>query len=290
MQDTHQQRDPQSTTVVPEKRVPPAYYRTLVTSGHAPVNGFQMYYEIHGTGPGRPLVIIHPARGTANVFPSLARNRRLVALELRGHGRSTDIDRPFTFEQQADDIAALLRYLEIDRADFFGDSSGGLLAVMMAVRCPELVGRIVSYGGPFAPRPVGSAEQAAATQPPGAYPFQFAREGYERVAPDPSQWPVLCRKVGEMQWKGFSEKELRCIVAPVLIASGDHDMVPPESSIEAARLIPNAQLAIIPGASHFVLSADPDKLLPVVGAFLEEAATDIPFGTTQTGYHPGVTR
>jgi pimeloyl-ACP methyl ester carboxylesterase len=273
-----------------QRRVPPAYYRTLVTSGHAPVNEFLMYYEIHGTGPGRPLVVIHPARATANVFPSLIRNRRLVALELRGHGRSTDTEAPFTFEQQADDIAALLRYLEIAQADFFGDSSGGLLAVMMAVRHPKIVGRVVSYGGPFAPRPATSPEQATAMLPPDSYPFEFPREGYERVASDPSQWAVLCKKVGQMEWNGFSEAQLRSIVVPVLIAAGDHDHGPLEQGIETARLIPNAQVAVIPGASHFLLSSDPEKLLAIVGAFLEEPETDIPLASVRDGYHPGKNR
>jgi pimeloyl-ACP methyl ester carboxylesterase len=93
-----------------------------------------------------------------------------------------------------------------------------------------------------------------------------------------------------MQWQGFSPDELKSITAPVLIASGDHDFGLLEQSVEISRLIPNAQLAIIPGSSHFVLSSDPEKLLSVVATFLDEPESEIPFGTPQTGYHPGVTR
>ncbi len=138
---------PATTNDASETRAPSAYYRTLVTSGHAPVNGFALYYEIHGTGTARPLVTIHPALGTANVFPSLARNRQLIAVEMQGHGRSTDIDRPLTFEQEADDIAALLQYLDIERADFFGESAGSTVALLMAIRHPGLVRRVATYGG-----------------------------------------------------------------------------------------------------------------------------------------------
>ena len=275
----------QSQILGEQQRVPSVYYRTMVRSGYAPVNGFEMYYEIHGTVKGKPLITIHPAWGTANVFPSLIGNRQLIAVELQGHGRSTDTDRPLTFEGEADDIAALLKYLEIEQADFFGESSGGIVAVMMAVRHPELVGRVASYAATFGSLKVGG------NLPPDAYPFQFPREGYERVAPDPTHWLELFAKVRGMKWKGFSQDELRSIKAPVLIAAGDHDHdLAVEHSLEISRLIPNAHLAIIPGASHFVLGSDPDKLLPVIAAFLDEPVSEVPFGTAQTGYHPGVTR
>jgi pimeloyl-ACP methyl ester carboxylesterase len=125
------------------------YYKSMVRSGHAPVNGFEMYYEIHGTGKGTPLVTIPPIWGLANVFPSLTGNRRLIAVEPQGYGHSTDVDRPFSFEQTADDIAALLKDLHIEQADFFGESIGGPVAVMMALRHPEITGRVATYGSPL---------------------------------------------------------------------------------------------------------------------------------------------
>ena len=129
---TLNQSAPQPNVAAEKKHAWPIYYTTLVRSGYAPVNGLQMYYEIHGTG--KPLVTIHPVWGLANVFPQLVRHRQLIAVELQGHGRTADIDRPLTFEQHADDVAALLKHLQIEQADFFGVCSGGIVAVMMAVR------------------------------------------------------------------------------------------------------------------------------------------------------------
>lgn len=278
-----------------EKRESSTYYKRLVRSGYAPVNGLQMYYEIHGTVTAKPLVTIHPAMGLANVFPQLSRNRQLIAVELQGHGRTADIDRPLTYEQEADDVAALVKHLQIEQADFFGESIGGIVAVMMAVRHPELVRRVATYesalmkvGDVTAPK--ASADFVRPT--PDNYNVQFQRENYERMAPDPTQWPTLFDKVlrQTMEWKGFSRDELKSITAPVLIASSDHEFVPVEHSLEISRLIPNAQLAVIPNASHYVLNVDPEKLLPTVAAFLDEPISTVPFATPKTGYHPGVTR
>ncbi len=97
-----------------------------------------MNYEIHGTVQSRPLVTIHPFVGLADVFPSLTRNRQPIAVELQGHGGTADIDRPLSFEQEAEDVIALLKHLQIDQADFFGESRGGITAILIAIRHPEL--------------------------------------------------------------------------------------------------------------------------------------------------------
>src|SRR5580658_928254 len=122
------------------RELSPTYYKTLVDCGYAPVNGLEMYYEIHGSG--RPLVTIHPFAGLANVLPSLCRHRRLIAAELKGQGRTRDTVRSMSFEQDADDVAALLTYLKIDEADVFGESLGGIVAVHMAVRHSAIVRRV----------------------------------------------------------------------------------------------------------------------------------------------------
>jgi pimeloyl-ACP methyl ester carboxylesterase len=265
--------------------VPAAYYRTLVRAGYAPMDGYEMYYEIHGTGTSRPLVTIPPVFMTANVFPGLVRNRQLIAVELQGHGRSTDADRPFVLEQEADDVAAQLRYLHIDQADFFGESMGGALALLMAVRHPSLVRRVATYGADFRAFDSGQFEL-----PPDTQQFQFQREGYERVAPDPGHWPAFFTKLLRMKFQGFSPDALEAITAPVLIAIGDHDSGLFEQALNIFRQLPTAQLAVIPGASHYVLNSDPDSVLPVVARFLDEPESEIPFATEMTGYHPGVTR
>jgi pimeloyl-ACP methyl ester carboxylesterase len=281
---------------VEKKHEGPVYHKTLVRSGYAPVNGLEMYYEIHGTVTARPLVTIHPWLGLAGVYPSLIRNRQLIAVELQGHGRTADIDRPMTFEQYAEDIAALMEQLRIEQADFFGESFGGIVAVQMAVRHPEMVRRVAIYGSVL-----GKVDEVIAPQyiaefmslTPDHRSIQFEREAYERVATDPSQWPTLFAKTRRAAavWKGFSHDELKSIKAPVLVAAGDHDILVPgvEHHLEMSRLIPNAQLAVIPDAGHFVLYEDPEKLLPIIATFLDHTST-VPFATTPSGYHPGETR
>jgi pimeloyl-ACP methyl ester carboxylesterase len=277
-------------------RQAPAYYKSLVQSGYAPVNGLRMYYEVHGTVADWPLVTIHPWLGLANVFPSLIRTRQLIAVELQGHGRTPDIDRQPSFEDHAEDIAALLHYLDIPRADIFGEGTGGNVAVQLAVRYPDLVRRVAVYGSILGAMdevlpPASLADFRSLT--PDHPGIRFERENYERVAPDPTRWPQLV--AGSMAtagaWPGFSREELRAIRAPVLIAAGDHDALaaPLEHLLRWSRLIANAQLAIIPDAGHFVLCDDAEKVLPVVAAFLDNTST-VPFATTVSGYRPGRTR
>src|SRR5919202_3627366 len=118
---------------------------TTPQTGYAPVNGLRMYYEIHGTG--RPLVVLHGAFMTIELLgklvPELARSRQVIAVELQGHGHTADIDRPITYENLADDTAALLRHLGIDNADVYGYSLGGGVALQLAIRHPELVRKLV---------------------------------------------------------------------------------------------------------------------------------------------------
>lgn len=285
----------QANPAIAAKREGPTYYKTLVRSGYAPVNGLQMYYEIHGTVAARPLVTIHPFLGLANVFPSLTRNRRLIAVEAQGHGRTADIDRPLTFEQEAEDIVALLRYLHIERADFFGESFGGITAIQIAIRYPKLVRRVVTYASPFGSYQVSYRQESLAqlvTLTPDHRSVQYQRECYQKVAVDPALWPTIFAKSTSRQLRGFSLEDLKAIQAPVLIAAGDHDVLGArlEHLLEIYRLIPNAQLAVIPDAGHFVLNDDPEKLLPIIATFLDQPETGIPFATTLSGYHPGETR
>jgi pimeloyl-ACP methyl ester carboxylesterase len=255
-------------------------------TGYAPVNGLKMYYEI--TGEGKPAVYIHPIVSHCGLIPRLTGNRRWIVMDLQGHGRTADIDRPMTCEQHADDIAALLKHLEIEEADFFGDSFGGAIAVMMAVRHPGLVRRVVSYGSPLAPFP----KDVTAVVTPDSDLVKWEREEYQRVAPDPKHWTTLFAKAlrSGIEWKGFSPDELKAIKAPVLIACGDHDLIPVERCAELSRMIPTAQLAVIPNASHFLLFSEPEKLLSTIAAFLDAPTPKEPLATLKTGYYPGVTR
>ena len=263
-------------------------------SGYAPVNGLKMYYEIEGSG--KPLVYISPAFGYAGVnsFPALIKNHRMITPDLQGHGRTADIvDRPISFEQHAKDVVALMKHLDIQKGDFFGESFGGIVATIIAVRHPELVSRVATYGSIFSKPQDAVNQEVLATQlsvTPDAKGIQFQRENYKKVAPDPDYWPTIWSKVGQAQFTGFSREELASLKMPFFIAVGDHDFVRLEHSVATFQIIPNAELAVIPDAGHFVLNADQQKVMPAIVTFFEAPTEKIAFATTKTGYHPGETR
>ena len=187
----------------------------------------------------------------------------------------------------------LLKYLRISKADFLGESYGGNTAAMIAVRYPELVRRVVTYSATFAPPPnTLNPETSHYDQPPTAESrnIQFQRESYKKIAPDPTYWPKIYGKVGGIQWTGFSKEELASIKAPMLIIQGDHDFVRLEHSVATVKLIPHAGLAVIPDASHFALSSEQERVIPVVKHFLEASEKQLPLATANVGYHPGETR
>jgi pimeloyl-ACP methyl ester carboxylesterase len=268
--------------------------KTTEPRGYAPVNGLKMYYEIEGAGD--PLVCIPPAFGFAGLksFSALVQSHSVITVDLQGNGRTADIpDRPISIEQYAEDVVGLLKCLGISKADIFGESYGANVAVMIAVRYPELAGRVATYGATFAPPQVAlNPETTHSDQPPAADSrnIQFQRESYKKVAPDPNYWPRIFDKVCRIEWQGFSKEELASIKALVLIAVGDHDFVRVEHAVASSRLIPNSELAVIPDASHYALSSEPEKVIPVVKHFLEKPEKRIPLATAATGYHPGETR
>ena len=263
-------------------------------NGYAPVNGLKMYYEIEGTGD--PLVFIPPAFGFAGreSFPALVRNHSVITVDLQGNGRTADIpERPISIEQYTKDVVGLLKYLKIAKADFLGESYGGDTAAFIAVHNPELVRRVATYSATFAPPPdTLNPETTHYDEPPTAETrdVQFQRESYKKVAPDPNYWAKIYEKVGSIRWKGFSKEELASINAPILIVQGDHDFVRVEHSVETVKLIPLAELAVIPDASHFALSSEQERVMPIIKHFLEQPDKRLPLATADTGYHPGETR
>ncbi len=262
--------------------------------GYAPVNGLKMHYEIEGTGD--PLVFIPPAFGFAGLksFPALLQNHSVITVDLQGNGRTADIpDRPISIEQYAKDVVGLLKYLGIAKADFFGESYGGNTAALIAVRYPEVVRRVATYSATFGtPQVALNPETTHFDHPPVADSsyIQFQRDNYKGVAPDPEYWPKIFDKIGSIQWEGFSREELASIKVPILILVGDHDFVRVEHAVESFRLIPSAELAVIPNAGHFALFSEPERVIPIVKQFLETPENRIPVATAKTGYHPGETR
>jgi pimeloyl-ACP methyl ester carboxylesterase len=257
----------------------------------APVNGLQMYYEVHGPEPGArpPLVLLHGGLDTIDtafgqVLPLLAATRRVIAVELQGHGRTADVDRPLTYEAMADDVAALLRHLGLEAVDLFGFSLGGGVALQTVFRHPERVRKLVVASAPYKrdgwfPEVLAGIAALTADEMVGT-PWHDA---YLRVAPAPGDWPRLVARVSaflsgtDYDWT----EEVRAIRAPVLIVVGDADSVRPSHALAMFELLgggqadggtsglPNAQLAVLPGTTHLDVLARPDRLLPAVVPFLD---------------------
>lgn len=263
-------------------------------SGYAPLNGLRLYYEIEGTG--RPLVYIPPVFGFAGMksFPVLSERHAVITMDLQGQGRTADIpERPFSIEQHASDVVALLDHLKIEKADFLGESYGAATALMIALRHPGRVERVATYGGAFGPpKEAHNLTMLRFERPPtpDSPSFAFQRAEYERVAPAPEYWTRLWQKAVAMPWDGFSDEQLAAIKAPVLLMAGDHDFVRIEHTLAVFKRLPTAEVAVIPDASHFALFSEPEKIIPVVQHFLEKPAARLPLATAEMGYRPGYSR
>jgi pimeloyl-ACP methyl ester carboxylesterase len=214
-----------------------------------------MYYEDRGAG--QPLVLIHGGGSTAQtsfgaILPRLARSHRVIAVEEQGHGHTADRDRPLSFEQMADDTAALLEQLQIRDADVLGFSSGGMVALQLAVRHPALVRRLVICSGFYAHAGLIPPLRAGFEQPPNADQMPRAlREAYLAAAPRPDLKSFVAKTVAMMRsFPDLSDDQLRAIQAPTLVMQGDQDVILPEHAVQLARLVKHGQLAIFPGVQH----------------------------------------
>ena len=235
---------------------------------YAPANDLSMYYEVHGEGP--PLILLHGAYLTAETMgplvPGLAETRQVIVPEMQGHGRTADVDRPLTYEQMADDTAALARHLELEQADLVGYSMGGGIALQLAFRHPALVRRLVVASAGF--RYDGMSAEALAMFP-SITPEMFAgspREmEYVRLAPNPEDFPTLVAKLKTLLTTDFAwpEEDIRGIAAPTLIVLGDSDSIRLEHAVELFKLrgggvmgdlagLPESQLAVLPGTTHLI--------------------------------------
>ena len=251
-------------------------------SGHAAVNGISMYYEVHGRGDGVPLVLLHGGGSTievtfSKVLPVFADRRRVIALEEQAHGRTTDRDAPVAFESSADDVAALLRHLRVDRADVFGFSNGASVALQVAVRHPQLVRKMV-----FA----SSITKRAGAQPQ-LWEFmkhadfsnmpQPLKDAFLRVNPDMEQLKTMHDKdLARMQgFKDVPDDAVRSVRAPTLIVLGDRDIVTPEHAVELTRLMSKARLLILPGGhgdylGEAVMTQTPTRYPELTARLIEE--------------------
>ena len=225
-----------------------------IESGHAPVDGINMYYEVHGRRGGVPLVLLHGGGSTievtfSRVLPVFAARRSVIALEEQGHGRSTARDGPFRFESSADDVAELLRYLGVDQADIFGFSNGASIALQVAIRYPDLVRKLVFASSMT--RRDGARPQLweFMDQADFSHMPQPLKDAFLRVNPDEQQLRTMHDKDAERMrnFQDVPDSLLRSVRAPTLIVLGDQDIVRLEHAVEMTRVIPGARLLILPG-------------------------------------------
>lgn len=254
-------------------------------NGHyAPVNGLNLYYEVHGNG--YPLVLLHGGGSTiastyGRILPQLAKTHQVIAIELQAHGHTHDIDRPLSFEQDADDVAALLQILKIGKADFMGFSNGGTTCLQIAIRHPQLVHKLV----------LASAMYKRSGMPPGFFEgMQHAtlaqmppplKEAYLKANNDTNGLQAMfnrdaARMIG---FKDIPDEAIKAIQVPALVINGDADVILAEHALEIARTLPHARLAILPSGHGDYLgeicAPDPHSKLPgmvveMINSFLKE--------------------
>ena len=261
---------------------------TTEKTGYVPVNGLKVYIEIHGSG--EPLVLLHGGLGSMVMFnpllPLLAKSRQVIAVDLQAHGRTADIDRPITCEAMADDIAEILKYLNIDAADFMGYSLGAGVALQTTIRHPALVKKLVVVSTVFKrdgwyPGILALMDQMGAATADMMKPSPLYRQ-YVSVAPRPLDWTTLVTKTSDLLRKDFDwSSQIAAINSPTMLVFGDADSMPAAHIAEFFALlgggqkdggwdgsgISNARLAILPGVTHYNVMESP-LLAQVVAPFL----------------------
>jgi len=249
---------------------------------YANVNGLRMYYEVHGDG--FPLILIHGGGSTIDtsfgrILPALAKTHKVIAVEMQAHGHTADIDRPLSFRQDADDVAELLRQLNISKADIFGFSNGASTTLEIAIRHPGLVNKIIVASTMY--------------KKEGAYPWfwdamaratfegmpQALKDAYLQINPDKDAlYTMFKRDAARMRaFEDINEEDIKSIAAPSLIIIGDKDIVRPEHAVEMFRQMQHARLAILPGGHGeymgeitTVKGHNEYPALPIIETFLNE--------------------
>jgi pimeloyl-ACP methyl ester carboxylesterase len=256
---------------------------------YANVNGLKMYYEIHGKG--QPLILLHGGLGGIGMFaqllPALAENRQVVGVDLQGHQHTADINRPMSFEQMADDIAALIEHLGLKHTDLFGYSLGGGVALQTAIRHPENVRKLALVSVPFSSDgwypEVRAGMKSMNAEAAKAMVGSPMHQAYISAAPNPDAWQTLVVKTGELIRQDYDwSKGVATLKMPTLLVVGDADAIRPTHTVEFFGLLgggkrdagwdgsgmSNARLAIVPGTTHYNIIFSP-VLVSVITSFLD---------------------
>ena len=255
-------------------------------AGHrVEVNGMSMYYEV--SGAGEPLVVLHgaymniPSMGA--IIPKLAETHRVYALEFQGHGRTTDIDRPITYPNLADDVAAFMDAVGLESADVFGYSMGAQAGLQLAIRHPQRVRRLVAASAAYDLKGWQPAFQEVIPQMTVEMilGMPFAEE-YRELAADPEGFPALAEKLIALEHEPMAwEADVRALKTPVLIITGDADVATLEHSVAMFRLLggggmggmgqplPASRLAVLPATSHIAVITQTELLHALIEPFLK---------------------
>lgn len=272
----------------PEKEIntmtPTAHDSLTFKSGYSEVNGIKMYYEIYGQG--KPLVLLHGGGSTiqtsfGRVIPLLSKERQLICVELQAHGRTGDRNSGISFEQDADDVAALLQNLHIAKADLLGFSNGGNTALQIAIRYPQLCNKVIAASallkrdGTF-PQFWEFMKKGTFEQMPQPY-----KDAFIKVNPDSTKLMTMYEKCANrmINFKNFPDEQIKSITAPVLLINGDKDVATSEHMVAMSRLIADCRLAIIPGGHGAYIGEittlkpgykNTDFIIPLIENFLDE--------------------
>ncbi len=254
-------------------------------SGYAPVNGLKMYYEIHGSG--EPVVLLHGAfmaiSGDWNDWiGELSKTRKVIAVEMQGHGRTADIKRDLTFENLADDVAGLLDHLKIPKADIIGYSLGGATAMQFAIRHPEKVRKVVSISAVI--RRDGWVKEgvdALSSLTADVFKGSPMEAEYKRLSPTPNEFPAFVKHVADLASKpyDFGADKFKATKAPMFFIHGDADGARLDHIAEMYRLKggeihgdmrphSESRLAILPDTTHVTLMNRMTTLVPMINDFL----------------------
>lgn len=259
------------------------------SGGYAEVNGIKLYHEIYGDG--EPLVLIHGGLTTIGEMeawiPPLARSRKVIAVEMQGHGRTADTDRPMTMANMGDDIAALIDYLKVPQADLVGHSFGGASAIRAAIQHPDQVRRLVVISSPHA-RSAWYPEVQEGMSHVGAsmagHMMQTPTGTFSKQWPEPQRFPQFLDKFGKMMSEDYDwSADIARLPMPVLLVFADNDSVPQKQIAEFFALLgggvkepgwmnttlSKSRLAIVPGYSHYNFISSPE-VPQIIGKFLAD--------------------
>jgi len=256
------------------------------TTGYAPVNGLKMYYEIHGSG--EPVVLLHGAfmaiSGDWNDWiGELSKTRKVIAVEMQGHGRTADINRDITYDNLSDDVAALLDYIKTPSADIIGYSLGGVVAIDCAIRHPDKVRKVVSISARF--RQDGFVKEGLDAFPkltPELFKGSPIEIEYKKLSPTPDKFADLVNHIKAMASRpfDFGADKLKATKAPMFFIHGDADGVRLEHIAEMFRLKGDeiygdlrprsaSRLAILPDTTHVTLMNRMTTIVPMINDFLD---------------------